>query len=132
MAVQTYKVDQAQTFNGVAFLSCEPRLKRGTTDVHDTNADGTRKWDLQIMASFKGFGDKTEHTVLKVGCVSDTNPAEGLTQFTPVELVGFEVGFMARNDKDGNAQGTIWHRCSAVRSLFDTNASRRSAVKAEG
>lgn len=47
------------------------------------------------MAGFQQFG-KINNEILKVGVVAHSNPGDGLPPYTPVELVGFEVGVMEK------------------------------------
>jgi hypothetical protein len=117
-----FKIDQAATFAGVAFLSCDPKTKFGARDVQETTKDGIPKWDLQVVATFKSaFGTTSE--VLKVGVASHKNPADGLHPYTPIALNGFEVGVMEktkRNPETGEERVIgvqVWYRCADLRSL---------------
>jgi hypothetical protein len=116
MPAQSFKIDQAATFTGMAFLSVEPKVKFGETEQERTST-GVPKWEVQLIAGFHGFGGKPTNEIMKVGVASHAKPAEGLAQYTPVELVDFELGVMDRKAKDGTVLGAqVWYRCSEVRS----------------
>lgn len=128
---QTFKIDQAATFSGVVLLSIEPKPVFGSTDVQDTTSDGVPKWEAQVVAGFRQFG-KTVNEVLKIGLTRHGNPMEGLTPYTPVELVDLEVGVMPKERKDrdtGQSEMvgvTVWYRCAEIRSTAASNGSRKS------
>lgn len=121
---QTYKIDQAATFDGVVLLSVEPKITFGGTE-QDRNKDGLPKWEAQVVAGFKAFGS-TNNEVLKIGLASYTNPMDALTAYTPVQLVDFEVGVMARerrNKDTGASEMTgvqVWYRCGEIRAVGAT------------
>ncbi|MCA1707249.1 MAG: hypothetical protein LC808_29880 [Actinobacteria bacterium] len=120
---QTYKIDQAATFAGVVLLSVEPKVAFGSTE-QDRTGDGVPKWEAQLVAGFHQFG-KISNEILKVGVVAHTNPGDGLAPYTPVELVGFEVGVMERKSRDGQVIGVqVWYRAEQLRAISST-ASRR-------
>ncbi|MCA1695806.1 MAG: hypothetical protein LC749_14340 [Actinobacteria bacterium] len=129
---QTFKIDQAATFDGVILLSVEPKLAFGSTE-QDRTKDGLPKWEAQVVAGFKAF-DRTNNEVLKIGLANYTNPMEGLTPYTPVTLVDFEVGVMARerrNKETGASEMTgvqIWYRCGEIRSTASTGSARRPHI----
>ncbi|TDB64685.1 hypothetical protein, partial [Micromonospora sp. KC721] len=50
---QTFIVDQAATFQAVAFLGAEPRIEFGTRDKQETTKDGLPRWDVQVVAGFR-------------------------------------------------------------------------------
>jgi hypothetical protein len=121
---QTFKVDQAATFSAVVLLSCEPKLAFGSTE-QDKDRDGTPKWELQLVGGFRQFG-RTVNEVIKVGVVSDKNPAEGIPSFSPVQLVNFEVGVMERT-KNGEFVGVqVWYRAESVRPIGAVPSGRKS------
>jgi hypothetical protein len=117
-----FKIDQASTFAGIAFLSCEPKVKFGSGGVQETDKAGVSKWELQVVATFRG-AFKTTSEVLKVGITSPRNPAEGLMPYTPVALNGFEVGVMEKTKKNPETGEErvigvqVWYRCADVRAL---------------
>ncbi|MCA1709803.1 MAG: hypothetical protein LC808_43600, partial [Actinobacteria bacterium] len=77
-----------------------------------------------LVAGFHQFG-KISNEILKVGVVAHTNPGDGLGPYTPVELVGFEVGVMERKSRDGQVIGVqVWYRAEQLRAISST-ASRR-------
>jgi hypothetical protein len=120
---QTYKIDQAATFAGVVLLSVEPKLTFGSTD-QDRTSDGVPKWEAQLVAGFHQFG-KVNNEILRVGVVGHNNPGDGVAPYTPVELVGFEVGVMEKKSRDGQVVGVqVWYRAEQLRPIAST-ASRR-------
>lgn len=105
---KTYKIDQAATFAGVALLSVGPKAAFGSTEQNRTS-EGVPTWEAQLVAGFHQFG-KINNEILKVGVVAYTNPGDGLAPYTPVELVGFEVGVMEKKDRDGQVVGVqVWY-----------------------
>lgn len=123
---QTYKVDQTATFSGMIFLSAEPKLVFNSTE-QDRASDGTPKWEIQLVAGFRGFGDRTVNEVIKVGVASRSNPGDGIQPYTPVELVDFEIGIVEKKAKgsDSIIGFQVWHRASGLRSTAATGHLRR-------
>src|SRR4051812_19982511 len=95
-----FKIDQAATFRGVAFLSCEPKTAFGQRDVQETTKDGTPKWEAQFVAMTVDQFGKPQNAVLKVGIASHKNPGEGLVSYTPVHLINFEIGVMEKTKRN--------------------------------
>jgi hypothetical protein len=127
---QTFKIDQAATFAACVLLSSEAKLAFGS-DRQDTTKDGTPKWECQVVAGFRQFG-RTVNEVLKVGIVSYANPADQVQPYTPVQLVGLEVGVMERTGKNGESAGfSVWYRADELRSIADTRPVR-TASKSDG
>lgn len=123
---QTYKIDQAATFAGVVLLSVEPKVAFGSTE-QDRTGDGVPKWEAQLVAGFHQFG-KISNEILKVGVVAHTNPGDGLAPYTPVELVGFEVGVMERKSRDGQVIGVqVWYRAEQLRAISSTVSRRHQS-----
>jgi hypothetical protein len=124
---QTYKIDQAATFAGVVLLSVEPKLAFGSTEQERTG-DGVPKWEAQLAAGFRQFG-KINNEILKVGVAAHANPGDGLPPYTPVELVGFEVGVMPKTKRNPDGSERIlgvqvWYRAEQLRAISST-ASRK-------
>lgn len=122
-----FKVNQAATFQGVAFLSVEPKRKFGS-DQQETTKQGTPKWEVQVVAGFRDQFGKVNNEVLKIGVASEKEPAKGVNPYSPVELVDFEVGVMEKSKKNP-ATGEekvvgvqVWFRASEIRALSATNA----------
>ena len=114
---QTFIVDQAATFQAVAFLSAEPRLVFGQ-QVQEKTKDGIPKWDLQVVAGFRDNFGKVNNEVMKVSYASHTNPVTELGMYTPVHLVGFTVGVMEKTAKEDRSRVigfTVWYRCDEIR-----------------
>jgi hypothetical protein len=117
---QTFVVDQAATFQAVAFLSAEPKIAFGTRDKQETSADGTPKWTVELVAGFRQFGKVTSE-VIKVSVTSHKNPGEGLGMYTPVNLVNFMVGVNPPEERTNDkgvkriVGGTAWYRCDEIR-----------------
>lgn len=120
---QTFVIDQARTFDKVILLSVEEKLAFGT-DKQDTTKDGTPKWEAQVAAGFRAFG-RTQNEVLRVGVASTSNPAEAIQPYSPVELLGFQVGVMEKTGRDGQVIGfQVWYRADEIRSIADTRPAR--------
>ena len=114
-------VDQAATFSAVVLLSCEPKLKFDS-DQQDATRDGVPKWELQCVCGFRDQFGRTSNEVLKIGVASSSNPADGVPQFSPVQLVNFVVGAMEKRSRDGDLTGiTVWYRADEVRPLSATS-----------
>lgn len=127
---QNFKVDQAATFANVILLSSAPKLKFGSDVDQECTKEGVPKWEVQVAAGFHQFG-KITNEVLKIGIAVAKDPADGLTPYSPVELVGFEVGVMEKTGKDGQITGAqTWYRAEAIRSTAATGPAK-SAKAAE-
>jgi hypothetical protein len=117
-----FKIDQARTFMGIAFLSAEPKRRFGS-DVQETAKDGTPKWSVEVVAGFRDQFGRVNNEVLKVGVVSHKHPCEGLPPYTPVQLVDFEVGVMEKTKRNPETNEervigvTVWYRAGEVRPL---------------
>ena len=91
---QTYKIDQAATFAGVALLSVEPKVAFGSTE-QDRTSDGVPKWEAQLVAGFHQFG-KINNEILK-------------------------VGVMEKKGRDGHVVGVqVWYRAEQLRPISST------------
>lgn len=97
MPLNTFVIDQSETFEGVIFMQCNPRMKYGTQE-QDTQKDGTPKWEVELLASTKGFNGKLDNDVIRVGIASYQDPGQGISMYTPVVLPGFAVGVMDRRN----------------------------------
>lgn len=127
---QNFKVDQAATFANVILLSSAPKLKFGSDVDQECTKEGVPKWEVQVAAGFHQFG-KITNEVLKIGIAAAKDPADGLTPYSPVELVGFEVGVMEKTGKDVQITGAqTWYRAEAIRSTAATGPAK-SAKAAE-
>ncbi len=117
---QTFIVDQAATFQAVAFLSVAPKVAFGS-QVQDTDKAGVLKWELVVLATFADNFGKQNHETIKVGITSPKNPAEGLGMYTPVQLANFTVGVMDKTVTDRNTGeiktvgAQVWYRCEGLR-----------------
>ncbi|MEU4345774.1 hypothetical protein AB0H00_31775 [Nocardia sp. NPDC023852] len=120
---QTFVIDQAATFTGVAFLKAIPKTVFGKPDEQDRTPDGRLKWDVQLVAGFRDQFGGDQHEVIKVNVASNVDPGQGLGQYTPVQLVNFVVGVVppeVRKDNRGGEKlvgGTTWYRADEVRPL---------------
>lgn len=130
---QTFVIDQAATFSGVAFLQSSPKLGF-RSDQQDTLADGRRKWEVQLVAGFRdNFGNST-HEVIKVNVAAHTDPGEGLNPYTPVQLINFVVGVVpAEMASDGNGGskvkgGSTWYRADEIRSTAVLSNARQKST----
>jgi hypothetical protein len=123
-----FKIDQAATFAGVAFLASEPKLKFGSQTDQECMKDGTPKWNVQVVAGFRDPFGKIQNEVLKIGVASQRNPGQGLPPYTPVQLVGFEVGVMEktkRHPETGEEKVIgvqVWYRAQEIRSTAATGS----------
>ena len=117
-----FKIDQATTFQGIAFLACQPKTAFRST-VQETTKDGMPKWEVQVVAMFRTSFGQVQNEVLKVGVASPKDPGQGLMPYTPVQLVDFEVGVMEktkRNPETGEEKVIglqVWYRAAEVRSI---------------
>jgi hypothetical protein len=130
--ISVFRVDQAATFAGLVFLSCEPKLGFQSTN-QETTRDGTPKWEVQVLGAFRDSFGKTTNEVVKVGIAAERNPAVGIAAFTPVVLVDFELGVMERTKKDQNGVekvigASVWFRASKVRSIAETPVNTGKAA----
>ncbi|MDI5937937.1 MULTISPECIES: hypothetical protein [unclassified Micromonospora] len=120
-----FKIDQAGTFQGIAFLSCDPKTAF-KSDRQETTKDGTPKWDVQAVAMTRDMFGRPQNAVLKVGIASHKNPCEGLMPYTPIQLVNFEIGVMEktkRNPDTGEEKVIgvqVWYRAEQVKALAGT------------
>lgn len=133
MAIRNFAVDQAATFAGVVFLSCEPKLRFGS-DQQDTLKDGTPKWEVQVVGGFRNQFGRAENEVLKLGVAAHQDPCANVAPYTPVELVGLEVGVMEktkRNPETGEEKVIgvqVWYRAQEVRPTAATGSKSKSAA----
>lgn len=120
-----FKIDQARTFQGVAFLSCDPKTAF-KSDRQEETKDGVPKWDVQVVAMTRDAFGRPQNAVLKVGIASHKNPAEGLMPYTPVHFVDFEIGVMEktkRNPETGEEKVIgvqVWYRAEQIKVLAAT------------
>jgi hypothetical protein len=120
-----FKIDQAKSFEGMVFVSCEPKRKFRSDEQEFTKDGQLGKWEIQVLAAIRnGFGQLTNE-VLKVGIASRQNPAEGVAPFTPVELADLEVGVIEKTKKldDGTERiigVNVWFRCSEILNVAET------------
>ncbi len=119
---QTFVIDQAATFTGVAYLSSAPRLIFGK-DEQDRTADGLPKWEVQCVAGFRDMRGAASHEVIKVNVACPVDPGSDLAPYTPVQLVNFLVGVVPadvrRDERTGREKvtgGTVWYRADSIRS----------------
>lgn len=123
-----FKIDQSATFAGVAYLSCDPKRKYGS-DQQEQTKDGIPKWDVQVVAGFRDQFGKTQNEVMKIGVASVKDPGAGLTPYTPVSLVNFEVGVMEKTKRNGDGEERVigvqvWYRAAEIRPTSATTASK--------
>lgn len=127
---QSYKIDQARTFERVRYLDCEPKLAFGDPDRQETTKDGQGKYVAQLAAQFRQFG-RSVGELLNVGLVGETNPCEGIAPGTPVELIDFEIGVGEKTKRDPDTGERrvigvqVWYRCSEIRPIAETPADRK-------
>lgn len=132
---QTFVIDQAATFDGIAFLGCTPRLEF-QSEKQDRTRDGLGKWQVECVAAFKDQFGNASHEIIKVNIAAASDPGAGLGAYTPVQLVGFVVGVVppeVRKDNRGQDKlvgGTVWYRADALQPV-QASAPRRSAANSE-
>jgi hypothetical protein len=124
--LSNFKIDQAATFAGLVFLSCEPKKAFGS-DTQETTKDGLAKWEVQVLGAFKSNFGTTNNEVVKVGIASKDNPANSIPPFSPISLLDFEVGVMEKTKRDREGAEkvigvTVWFRASGIRSASGTTA----------
>lgn len=118
--VSNLQIDQRASFEGMAFLNCQPRMKFGTENQQDATKDGRLKWDVEVLAGVRNTQlNKTENRVFKVGISSRNNPGEGLRMFTPVELRDFTVGVSEKQRRHENGAKeltgvSVWFTASEI------------------
>ncbi|MEU4843285.1 hypothetical protein [Nocardia testacea] len=133
---QTFVIDQAATFAGVAFLESKPKTVFGRPDEQDRTPDGRLKWDVQLVAGFSDQFGGSQHEVIKVNMASNTDPGQGLDPYTRVQLVNFVVGVVppeVRKDSRGQEKltgGTVWYRADELRPITSA-APKTRATNAE-
>jgi hypothetical protein len=124
-----FKIDQAATFEGVAFLACQPKMPFKST-VQETTNDGIPKWEVQVAAMFRSKFRGVQSEVLKIGVASHNDPGKGLMPYTPVELSDFEVGVMEKTKKNPETGEErviglqVWYRAAAIRPIAATGGKR--------
>lgn len=130
-----FKIDQANTFRGVAFLSSVPKVAFGS-QTQETAKDGTPKWTVEVIgSSVDQFGKPSNH-VLKIGVASHSDPGKGLMMYTPVALNGFEVGVMEKTKKDRNTGEEkmigvqVWFRADSIAPITATGGKRAETAAA--
>lgn len=135
--IQQYVVDQAQTFTSLRCLCIEPKTAFGDPHRQETTKDGVPKWEGQFVAGFRQFG-KVQNEIIKVGIAAEKDPGESIQPYTPVELIGFEIGVMekTREDKESGKQQVVgvqvWYRCQEIRPTSATGGrQQRNAQPAE-
>jgi hypothetical protein len=116
-----FKIDTTATFEAVAFLGCVPKVGFGSK-TQEMTKDGMPKWVVEVVAGFRGqFGTSSE--VLKVGVAAPRNPCDGMSMYTPLQLINFEVGVMEKTKKNPQTGEervigvTVWYRAEGVRAL---------------
>lgn len=134
---QTFVVDQAASFDGIAFLKSTPKTVYGQPDVKDTTQDGRIKWEIRLICAFKDQFGGDQHEIIKVNIASHTDPGDGLAQYTPVQLVNFVVGVVPPKmgtDRDGGQKisgGSTWFRADAIQSATAPSNGRTKAAPAD-
>jgi hypothetical protein len=124
-----FKIDQAATFRGVAFLSSSPKVAFGS-QAQETTKDGTPKWQVEVIGSTVDQFGKPANAVVKIGVASQTDPAKGLQMYMPVHLVGFEVGVMEKTRKNPTTGEEkivgvqVWFRAESIQPI---SASSKAA-----
>lgn len=127
-----FKIDQAATFQGIAFLACQPKTAFKST-TQETTKDGTPKWEVQVVAMFRTAFGGIQNEVLKIGVASHSDPGAGLMPYTPVVLNNFEVGVMEktkRNPDTGEEKVIglqVWYRAAGISANAAAPTGKRAA-----
>ena len=118
---QIFRVDQAATFEAVAVLQVGPKTAfRSDEQLRADSGKGELKWEGEFNVAFMGFGGKRQFSIMKVGFVGPRNPGDGVPPYTPVQLVGLEVGVMDKTvtDKTTGEVRTVgaqvWYRAEGM------------------
>ena len=123
--VPTYTIDQAATFEAVAFLSCDPKtaFRSDVQEMTKDPKDPKPKWEIQVVTMTRDAFGRPVNSILKVGVASHRNPGEGLLPYTPVVLSKFQIGVMEktkRNPETGEEKVigfNVWYRADAIKAL---------------
>lgn len=95
----SFKIDQAATFQMVMLMDVAPKMKFGSETDQECLKDGTPKWTAQVTAGFRTFG-APKFAVLPITIATHEDPRQGVQPGMPVELVGLEVGVMDKKIRD--------------------------------
>ncbi|WP_329094298.1 hypothetical protein [Streptosporangium sp. NBC_01469] len=123
-----FKIDQANTFAGVAFLACQPKTAFKST-VQETTKEGVPRWEVQVVASFKTPFGTLQNEVLKIGVAAHKDPGHGLMPYTPIALGQFEVGVMEKTKKNPDTGEErviglqVWYRAAGLQPLTSAKAA---------
>lgn len=125
----SFKIDQAATFQMVMVMDVAPKLKFGSRTDQECMKDGTLKWVAQVTAGFRTFG-APRFAVLSITIVSHEDPRQGVQPGMPVELVGLEVGVMDKKIKDRESGqekivgAQVYYRAEGIRPIGATAHKR--------
>ena len=121
----TFKIDQAATFEALMALSGGPKTAFGDQYRQEMTKDGLGKWELELAARFRVFGRST-NKIIKVGLVAESDPFAGVDFPAFVQLVDLEIGVMDKTNREGQPVGAqVWYRCAEVRALDASGGSAR-------
>lgn len=125
----SFKIDQAATFQMVMVMDVAPKLKFGSETDQECLKDGTPKWTAQVTAGFRTFG-APKFAVLAITIASHEDPCQGVQPGMPVELVGLEVGVMDKKVKDRDTGqekivgAQVYYRAEGIRPIGATAHKR--------
>lgn len=131
----SFKIDQAATFQMVMAMDIAPKLKFGSDSDQECLKDGTPKWVAQVTAGFRTFG-APKFAVLPVTIASHEDPSQGIQPGTPVELVGLEVGVMDKKIRDRETKeekvvgAQVYYRAEGIRPVGATSHKRSGGEQA--
>jgi hypothetical protein len=133
-----FKIDQAATFQGIAFLACEPKTKfnpiKGAPREQEMTKDGIPRWEVQVVAMFKTAFGGLQNEVLKIGIAAHSDPGRSLMPYTPVHLSNFEVGVMEKTKKNPDTGEEkviglqVWYRAAEINPHTATASKTRAAA----
>ncbi|WP_226350987.1 hypothetical protein [Pseudonocardia sp. ICBG601] len=125
----SFKIDQAATFQMVMVMDVAPKLRFGSETDQECMKDGTPKWTAQVTAGFRTFG-APKFAVLSITIASHEDPRQGVQPGMSVELVGLEVGVMDKKIKDRDTGqekvvgAQVYYRAEGIRPIGGTAHKR--------
>jgi hypothetical protein len=113
-------VDQAATWQTCILMGAAPRMKFGTVDTQDSNADGVPKWDIQAAVTYRPTfdGQRLQSEVLSVTVTSINDPADGIPVPSAVVFEQLRVGSMPpelNRETDRIRGGRLFYTAQGVR-----------------
>lgn len=117
----TFTVDLAATFQGAVLVSASPKLKFGSSDQQETNAQGIPKWTAEVAVTFtpNGVGVPAQSELITITITAPSSPFDGLHPGTPVTFDGFRVGFTPPELHNNRVRGgKPWYTAAGIRAAI--------------